>query len=248
MSEVILQSPRNIVSPRVGKQWDSKAPTRIGDAGFEEQLHQVCESVRMAETGHWPAEYLAIGNPSGLGGAMPTLLKNKLRISGAKASRNLALSVSMDSYWDLGEFMLEALKKIGVKYKTDKPNTVQFCDTDSSDVAFMVDLHQSCAKALDRVFDIKFFWEEPRPEDYKNIHGTVFTVDRKGAPGHWRFGAGHAALASATYKVLMRHLSIAGDLAMQVMHECFMFCFGRTPLGVHFIEDNLEGWRVGQQF
>ena len=248
MDQIIPQSPRNVVSPRPGKQWDSKAPLFPGDDGFEESLHEVCECVRMAEQGHWPAEYLAKGNPTELGGAKPELLKRKLRISGRNAARNLALSVSMDEYWDLGVIMLDVLQSKGVKFKTDKPGTVQFCDKDASRVAFLIDLHTRLGKSIDRIFDIKYFWEKYRPEDYKAIHGSVFTVDRYGAPGHYAFGAGHAAFASTTAKVLIDWLKLSADLAMQVVHECFMFCFGRTPLGVHFIEDNLEGWRVGQQF
>lgn len=244
MSAILLQSPRDVVSPREGKQWDTKAPTRPGDAGFEEGLFQVKDAVRMAETGKWPAEYIAINNPTELGGEVPDLLKSKLRLVGSRASRNLAISVSMDKPWHLGEFLLDELLSQGVNFKVDRPDTVQFCDKDASYVRTMVRINERAAQALDRVFDVKYFWKQPRPEDYIGIHGSVMTVDRYGAPGHWSYGAGHAAAASATDSVLQEDLDLTPDQSQRTTHACWTFAAGRTALGVHFLEDNLCGWEV----
>jgi len=200
----------------------------------------------MAETGHWPSELQSIGNPTELGGEVPDLLRTKLRLLGRRASYNLAMSVSMDKFWHLGEFLLDELLLQGHKFKTEREGTVQFCDTDASYVRTMRRINERVELALDRVFDVKYFWKEPRPEDYIGIHGSVFTVDKKGAPGHYRFGAGHAAAASATDSVLLEDLDLDADTQQRVTHSCWTFAFGRTPLGVHNLEDNAEGWRLAK--
>ena len=243
---MILQSRRDVVSPREGKQWDSEAPTREGDAGFDEALQQVKDAVRMAETYHWPGELLAIGNPTELEGEVPDLLKSKLRLTGRRAGYNLAMSVSMDKPWHLGEFLLDELLDQGVKFKTHRPKTVQFTDIDASYVRTMTRINERALAGLDRIFDIKYFWKEPRPEDYLKVPGCIFTVDDLGAPGHWRYGAGHAAAASATDSVLQEDLDLTPDQSQRVTHACWAFAFGRTPLGVHLLEDNHEGWRAAK--
>ena len=243
---MILQNPRNIVSPRPGKKWDSKAPTVPGETHFEAGLDQVKDAVRAAETGQWPAEIIADGNPTDLDGEVPDLLKKKLRLVGRRASRNLAMSVSMDKPWHLGEFLLDELLAQGATYKVDRPGTIQFCDMDASYCRVMMRINQAYAIALDRVFDIKYAWEQPRPEDYLEIHPSIFSVDGYGAPGHWSYGAGHAAAARAMAWVIIQELKLTADQIARILHACWVFAQGRTLLGVHFVEDNKEGWRAAE--
>lgn len=246
MNDILLQSPRDVVSPREGKRWDTEAPVGPGDEGFEESVQQVKDAVRMAETGHWPAELLAIHNPTELEGKIPDLLRAELSLFGTRASRNLAMSVSMDKPWDLGVILLDKLLSEGVKYNTDRPGTIQFCDKDASYVRTVMRINQRVAAALDRVFDVKYFWKQPRPEDFMGIPGSVLTVDHHGAPGHWSYGAGHAAAASATDSVLQEDLALSPDQSQRTAHACWTFAFGRTPLGVHVIGDNKCGWDVNK--
>lgn len=245
-TNITLQSPRDVVSPRPGNKWDSKAPIRPGNAGFEESLCQVKDAVKMAEMDKWPSQFLAIGNPTDLGGEVPELLKKKLKLMGPKAARNLAMSVSMDKPWHLGEFLLDELLMRGVKFNIDRPGTIQFCDKDASYCRTMERITDQYNKGLDRVFDIKYYWKQPRPEDVIGIHGSVFAVDGIGAPGHYSYGAGHAAAASATDTILQQDLNLTPDLSQEVTHACWTFAFGRTALGVHYLEDNAEGWRCAK--
>ena len=243
---IVLQAPRDIVSPRKGKQRGTPAPTVPGDPGFASGLEEVQDCVQMAELGGWPSEALAKGNPTQLEGQMPSLIRNELKIYGRHACRNLAMSVSMDHYWDLGVLLFNELSKGGVKFANDDgTGHVHFCDYEVSHMAFMIDLLTEIQRSMNNIFDVKYFWKAPRPEDYLGVKGCIFTLDGEGAPGHYGYGAGHAAAARATDRVLRRRLFLSPDLAQQVTHECFTFAFGRTPLGVHFIEDNLLGWRVG---
>lgn len=238
-----LMSPRDVVSPRPGKQHDSKAPLRPGDDGFEQSLDEVSQIVAMTELGRWPADFLAKGNPSGSNGEPPELLKSKLRLHSRRPER-LALAVSMDKPWHLGEFLLDELLMRGVKYREDADH-IQFCDEEYSYTATMKDVFDSTHAALNHIFDIKYFWKQPRPEDYKGIPGCQFTVDDLGAPGHWSYGAGHAAAAAATRMAIARNLDLDAEMLAHLDDSAWQFCQGRTLLGVHFWEDNAEGYRVG---
>lgn len=246
---MILQAPRNIVSPRPGNPWDSSPPTREGEPGFDDMLQQVVDAVKMTEMGAWSPDLIAQGNPTELGGEIPALLKDRLGLGSVARPqpKRLALAVSMDKPWHLGEWLIDQLLADGQKFQIDKPGTIQFCDQDASYMQTMTDLQQSTSRALDRVFDIKYAWEQPRPEDYLEIPGKIFAVDNLGSPGHWSFGAGHAAAAAATARVIIRAFRLAADLAQEVIHACWTFAMGRTLLGVHFHEDNVEGFRVGLQ-
>jgi membrane-associated phospholipid phosphatase len=240
-----LQSPRDIVSPREGKRHGTAAPLMLGDEGFDESLQQVCDALEMAHKGQWPGDLLAIGNPSGLEGAQPELLRAPLNLYGSNAAKNLAMSVSMDKYWHLLEFLFDKLTSMGIGFKTDRPETVQLVDRDASLAAMMNDFHKNALDVGNIIFDIKYFWKKPRPEDYKAMPGAAFTIDENGAPGHWSYGAGHATFAGLVYFILNKWLKLGKDLAAQVMHECWTFAFGRTVLGVHFIEDNVLGFEIG---
>jgi hypothetical protein len=242
--------PRDVVSPRPGSRHDSQPPTRPTDAKFPELLQEVVDTVHNTERGIWSTEFLAKDNPTSLGGKVPKLIKKKLNLGTNKKPKpkNLALAVSMDKPWHLGEFLLEELLRRGVKYKIDKPGTVQFCDADSSYMQVMQDLNTSTSKALDQVFDIKYYWKELRPEDYLGVPGEIFNVDGYPAPQHYRYGAGHGAAAGATYKVIARNLDLSPKMDEHVMHACWCFAQGRSFLGVHLHEDNAEGFRVGLKF
>ena len=249
MSDIELQEPRNIVSPRPGKRWDSKAPTVKGDADFDDLLCEVVETVKATEMGHWSEEFLQKDNPTELTG-VPELLAKRLRLGTNKypKPKNLALSVSMDKPWHLGEHLIDELLSRGYKYKVDKPGTAQFCDTDASYMACMVKLNENALKALDRVFDIKYYWKAPRPEDYLKVHGSIFNVDGYSAPGHWRYGAGHGAYSGSTAETVINTFDLPADVEAEVRYACWVFAQGRSFLGVHFHEDNTEGFRVGSQF
>lgn len=247
---VTLQIRRDVVSPRSGNSWGTPPPTRPGDAQFEELLAEVVSTVKMTEQGAWPTEFIAKNSPTPLGGQVPELLRTKLRLGTDARPRpkNMALAVSMDKPWHLGEFLLDGLRAQGVKYKVDRPGTVQFCDADSSYMQIMQELNSSTASALDKVFDVKYHWQEPRPEDYLNIPGEIFTVNGYPAPQHWRYAAGHGGAAGATCAVITRNLQLTLDQEQEVKHACWTFAQARTMLGVHLHEDNELGFNIGLQF
>lgn len=237
-------APRDLVSPREGKRHGTNPPLWLGDEGFEESLAEVCDLVDQTELGRWPKEFLAKGNPSGLDGSPPELLKDKLGLRSLRPQR-LALAVSMDKPWHIGEFIIDALLAQGATFKVKRPH-VQFCDLDNSYMAIMRDLMFANHLALDRIFDIKYYWRKPRPEDYKQISGAVFAVDNIGAPGHWSYGAGHAAYSGATAEVIMLSMNLTADQTAWTLDATYQFAQARTLLGVHFWEDNFLGYNEGR--
>lgn len=247
---VQTQIPRDRVSPRPGNRHDSQPPLFPGDEGFDESLQEVIDVVKNTEQGIWSTDFLAKGNPSKHEGKVPKLLRKKLKLGTNKRPKpkNLARAVSMDKPWHLGEFLLDELLSRGVQYKNPRPDTIQFCDRDSSYMQIMQEMNEATSAALDRVFDIKYYWQKPRPEDYLGVPGEIFTINGYPAPQHWTYGAGHGAAAGATYKVLSRNLRLSDKMDQHVLHACWCFAQGRTFLGVHFHEDNAEGFRVGLQF
>ena len=245
MDVIDLMAPRDLVSPREGKRHGTNPPLWIGDEGFEESLDEVCDIVDQTELGRWPKEFLAKGNPSGLDGNPPELLKDKLGLRSLRPQR-LALAVSMDKPWHIGEFLVDALLAQGATFKENRKH-IQFCDMDNSYMAIMSDIMVANHHALDRVFDIKYYWRKPRPEDYKEISGAVFTVDGNGAPNHWAYGAGHGAYCGSTAEVILRSMDLTDMQVAWVLDATYQFAQARTLLGVHFWEDNFLGYNQGRE-
>jgi hypothetical protein len=248
--EAFIQTPRDVVSPREGKRWNTPAPLIPGTPEFADSLREVEQTVARTQAGEWSGDFLSKQNPSELEGQVPRLLAQKLRLGTNKNPRPVALAqaVSMDKPWHLGEFLHDELRRLNVPYKVDKPGTIQFCDKDGSMAAFMGDLNRRWPEALDRMFDIKYYWKQPRPEDFFQVHGTIFTVNGYPAPGHWSYGAGHGAVSGVTANVVKDHFDLSPDLYQEVLHACWCFAQGRTFLGVHFHEDNVLGFKVGRIF
>lgn len=227
--------PKNsqLHSPRKGVQHGTAAPTEGRD-----KLDEVIEVRRQVVTNHWPADYLAHGD--GFGTEPPVLLK-EMGIRKRRPS-TAAAAVRMDKPHDLGVALWDALHAAGAKLK-EQYNYVPFVEQFAH---FLSELNNANYHALDKIFDVKYYWMVERPETVLGLPGCIFTGDSYGAPNHPAFGAGHGSVAGATYALILKFFDLTEDQAAMVWDACYQFSHWRTLLGVHYREDNDLGLAVGQ--
>lgn len=220
-------------SPRPGVQHGTEAPASI-ESGKLDEVIEVREQVRCK---HWPSEYLQHNGSFGL--KPPVLLKD---MGIYKHDPNTAAqAVAMDKPFDLGVALWDALQAMGVPLK-EKHNYVPFIEQFAH---FLVMLNAANYEALDRIFDIKYYWMEERPETVLGLPGAVFTGDKYGAPNHPAYGAGHGAVSGATYAIICYFFDLTDDQKALVWDACYQFAHWRTLLGVHYREDNDLGLAQG---
>lgn len=220
-------------SPRKGVKHGTKAPSTGRD-----KLDEVIEVRSQVVLKKWPSEYLQHGE--GFGTKPPELLQG-LGVYRYNPS-TAAEAVRMDKPHDLGVALWDALQKIGVALK-EAYNYIPFVE---QFVHFLSELSAANYKALDKIFDVKYYWMEERPETKIGIAGCIFTGDDYGAPNHPAYGAGHGAVAGATFAVIKKFFDMTADVIALVWDACYQFAHWRTLLGVHYREDNDLGLDIGQ--
>lgn len=235
-----IPSKSKLVSPRAGKSHGFAPPHYPGSAEFDAQLAVVTEVRDQVCRNVWPSEFLSQGNPGGGGARPPQMLVDALGFEESGHPDNphiAALAVSMDRPLDLGTVLYEALTMLPEYERQYIDFVYGFC-------AFQTELAIVVAEALDKVFDVKYYYMLERPETVLGVAGTVFCEDEIGAPGHPAYGAGHAAVSGVTAKMLIAKFGSKHESA--ILDACWQFAAYRTLLGVHYPQDNQCGWDVGQ--
>jgi hypothetical protein len=229
-----------LVSPREGKHHGFAPPHYPGSPEFDAQLKEVTDVRDQVCRGLWPTGFLTTDNPSGLGGRPPTLIADALGFQDNGHPDNpriAAMSVSMDRPLDLGIELYSALSQL-------ESADAKYIDFVSGFNRFSVELAVKVHAALETVFDVKYFYMLERPETVLGVAGTVFCEDEIGAPGHPAYGAGHAAAAAASAKVITEWFP-QDKYRNNILDAAWQFGMWRTLLGVHYRQDNAIGWDIG---
>lgn len=233
-------------SPRHGQAHGIDAPLYPGQPGFDEWLNEVVEVRRQVELMQWPRAYLE--NASGTGG-VPELFKlydkrypdRALGVTEARP-QSAAEIVRMDDPVDLGIVLYKALSAMKADLNRDGPH-VEFVE---GYVQFLRRLSVRIHAALDKIFDVKYFYMLERPETVLGLPGCLFTGDGYGAPNHPSYGAGHGAAAGATESVILNTFDLREEEQAMVRDACYQFAHYRTLLGVHYRADNDVGLAIGR--
>ncbi len=244
-----MEAPPNtkneLHSPTKGVQNGVPEPIYPGDPGFPAVIEEVKQVRAMVELGIWPTETLKQGNPSGLSGEVPFLLRNtSIYNDGAGDPKAAATYVAMDNPPDLGLLVFRELVRLGVPFKK-KYNHFPFHEEITG---FQERLIVRIRKAHALGWQVKCYYGLERPETVLELPGCVFCCNDEGAPNHFSFVANHATGYGATYQEILDTFNFQGllDRQMQVLDVLWQGAMYRMLLGVHYRQDNEEGFKLGQ--
>jgi hypothetical protein len=242
LTESDIPEKSGLVSPRAGKTHGIAPPHYPGTPEFDAQLKVVTDVRDLVCRNIWPSEFLTTDNPGGLGERPPVLIAERMGLGPPSDPMNpniAALSVSMDRPTDLGIELFQELAAL-------ESGNAKYIDFVSGFNVFVAELSVAVHEALEKIFDVKYYYMLERPETVLGVSGPVFCEDEYGAPSHPAYGAGHAAAASATAVVVQRWFPQEKYRA-NILDACWQFASWRTLLGVHYPQDNQAGWDIGQQ-
>lgn len=229
-----------LVNPCIGKN-DLNVPAPVMPhediEEFSRQLYEIVD-VRLDVTQNkWPGEFF---ETYGIDANIPNPLERFGMIYDAQSA---ASAVHMDSPVDLGLVAIEWLNS----EKAAFTNTVAgegHTDFLKNPVGLISDLAVNVTRALEEAFVVKYFFGRPRPEEASRI-GADFTHYPEGCPKHPAYVAGHGAAAGATYGTIAGFYDLTEEQDQILKTMTQHFAMYRSLAGVHYADDNLEGWRLG---
>ena len=224
-----------IVSPRVGDHHGVPAPSMPGGCGFDDLLYEVAHVRDDVLSGKWP--YWLFEKYD-----VPANVPKPLRAAGISEDNpaGAAHIVHMDKPIDLGAFILDWLLLDGAKLRNNYGhNGVPFLETIPG---FLQVLSIEVALALEVAFQVKYYYGRPRPEE---IFGFNCTQYLEGCPCHPEYVAGHGAVSGATNKAVNKWFSLTPSQEKEVEVTTKHFAIYRTLAGVHYMDANLQGWKLG---
>lgn len=213
-------------------------PNPYDDSNISDYLTEVLEVRTEVEAGRYPEAFLAKYYPWG---NLPEEIPQALLNEGLSKSnpKGLANVVHMDNPIDLGVALCKWLLKAGVKTRHRSSGSIDFINSIPQTNKKLSD---AILVALERAFDIKYYYGIPRPEELANRNITSYP---EGSPTHPSFPAGHGAAAGATARVLIDHFDVTEEQAQEIKDAAYLWAQFRTLSGVHYAPDNLAGLKAG---
>lgn len=235
-----------VASLRVGKHHGVPMPIIPGDTRFESLFQEVADAAGDVRHNIWPSEYVdnAWTQLNWEVGQLfdPNMIPYPLQRAGISDALTAAHAVRMDWPSDLGKFIYNWLVSQGVPFaKIDQYDFVEHTP------GFEEFLSKNLKAALDKCFEVKWYYGLARPEEYACLPGKLFTAYVEGCPHHPAYPAGHATVSGKTRGVLECWFNFTNHPLeyAQMIWSCFHFATYRTFAGVHYTQDNITGLRHG---
>jgi len=227
-----------LASPCIGNAHGFANP--YDDNNIMTYLEEVSQVRADVKAGVYPEAFLAKYYPWG---TMPSELPTALLNEGLskRDPKGLADVVHMDNPMDLGVALCDWLRSKGVKPRHLSSNSIDFINAIPETNKKLAD---SILGALQKAFDIKYYYGMPRPEELHH-EGKLLTSYPEGSPTHPAFPAGHGAAAGATAKTLIDHFDVTEEQAAEIRFAAYLWAQFRTFAGVHYALDNIAGLKVG---
>lgn len=235
-----------IVSPRVGNNYGIACP--INKNNIETMFWEVMETRTLVSNGEFPYELMEKYYPENWGTfehVMPGPLSlEKLTINRPDALANV---VHMDSPIDLGLAMMTWALSNGAIPRNRHTGHVDFLNAIPDMISI---LGNNVKAALDKAFDIKYYYGVARPEElYAELSGCVnpekMTEYPEGCPAHPSYPAGHGAAAGACAYTILNHYFLSPEQEKVIKDAAYHWAMYRTLAGVHYAIDNIAGLVVG---
>ena len=228
--------PTSLVSPRVGNAHGYANPNT------PEEMHLEMEDVERVRyevnKNQWPGWWLS---KHGVDPVLSPIIKQTLRLSesGPKACANI---VRMDHPFEIWDNVIEPWAH-SQNIAWDVPAAHQGV-TFVEQTLRRAQAHVIIAAALDKSFDVKYYYGQPRPFEYSEYdEGLEFYP----CPAHPEKPAGHGAFCGGGAKAF-EQLFVPSAEQIQMVHTATkQFAMFRTFSGMHIASSNLLGWTIGYE-
>jgi len=231
-----------LASPRIGcNSYNLPTPTQPEDEAFTAELDEVLR-VRtdiIAET--WPSWFFeAHGIDSQPVEPILQAIYDAQRLTGKSFCEAACHLVHMDSPTDLGEILIGYLNANGYK-PVDAPGYNDFLESVPQPLAHVAN---AVSAALEAAYQTKYFFGRTRPEEVAGFNCTAYP---EGCPPHPAYPAGHGAAAGGTAEILCHiyGLQPGTEIFNLIVTACLQFAYFRTLAGMHYADDNYEGFFMG---
>lgn len=232
--ELAKLGPTSLVSPVAGIPHGC---CHLGDDEFRAEL-EVVERVRdWVASSRWPGWFF---ENQGIDGKLSPLLESALGLSESDP-QGCADVVKMDHPFDLWDRVIEPFatsNKIALR-DAPKHKGVPFVET----VGARSIAHSIIADALEKCFEVKYFFGQARPFEISNYGGSL---EQYPCPAHPERPAGHGAFCGATNAAFRRlFVPITDDDLATVKTATLQFAHFRTFSAMHLASSNNLGWEIG---
>lgn len=234
-------TPTQLHSPREGKAHDVTPPN------FEtllDQFIEVRECCLKTKSGvydwefmerHWPKQW----------GVMPTEWPDFLSVRGITPEDPIscAQAVRMDSPIDLTLAILSWLLPRGIEGRLQDKSSHHF-DFIRTIPHFIAYSANRIDAALEKAFDIKYYYGMPRPAevcDYLYENETSQFLQTYDHPNHPAYVAGHGSAAGACGKAFQDYFLLTPSENQTIRYACYSWSQWRTLAGMHYAADNVVG-------
>ena len=233
-----------IVSPCIGKSHGLEPAPYSGTPEFIDNMNEVARVRHDVTQGIWPSWFLEnYGIDPKIAPPLAPHVEPTRENNFTSPAELAAELVHMDQPIDLGRIVLMWLLDNGAEWKCDK--TEQHNPFLKKQPLFYADLGANVLAALEASFETKYFFGDPRPEEYFEFNISAYP---EGSPCHPSGRtAGHGAAAGASYQTLIHHLELTEDLRQVTETACVQFASFRTFSGVHIMIENLDGFELGKR-
>lgn len=239
-----IPTSSRLVNPQIGSNvYNVAPPLPVGSQEFLAAYQEVKEVVEDVKRNVWPSWFLRRHDISC--DLSPIFMDMRILRKSPLLPKDAANLVRMDRPSDLGSICLGWMLNQGAMYKFANLSYIDFIETVSR---CMSDLSEVVTKALYEMFKVKYYFGQPRPEEWGLHIGDVRNIEEFGvypAPNHPAYGAGHSVVAGATYAFLEKQYNAEQWILDEVKQATLQFGYFRTFAGVHYAEDNKAGWELG---
>lgn len=233
------RGPHNagLVSVRNGEHHGIQMPAALcNDAARKRALQEVLDVRDDVNSDQFPRAFMERYYPEDWG-SFPSEIPELLAWEGLSFDnpKGLANVVHMDDPTDLGRAMrnwLMAQKGCEPKHLENKSG-MDFVNVVAGTIAGVA---SAAKEGLDHVFEVKWYYGVPRPEE---LAGKNITAYAEGCPNHPSFPAGHGAAAFHTLIYFLKEWTLTGEAKRALFASAYIWAMARTMAGVHYAVDNL---------
>jgi len=222
-----------LVSPRVGNAHGYSPPDL---ETYEEQVVDVKNLRTEIEADRWPSEFLIkyLGNDD-----LSPILAKYLLLS-KKTPKKCADVVRMDHPFDIWDKVIE-------KYIADEAIAPLAAHAHQGDpfvekVLLRANAHVLIANALDKAFDVKYYFGTCRPIEYYDP-----SIQRFATPNHPESPAGHGAFSGGATNAFETYMDATQPQKDAVTFATKQFAMFRSFSAMHIPYSNLLGWTIGYE-
>lgn len=237
--------PCRLVNPRVGKNHGYK----VSDFDINASTQDLLKVMQEISRDIFPRWFVEKHYPFKREfGEFPFEMPGPLKLEGLSFDKPKAIAeiVRMDMPMDLNRAIHRWVLSEGSNVAEWTPNFVNFLESTIDVQDYSTGLVK---EALHKMFEIKYFFGVPRPEEIPvkgTPLGSVMTHYSEGSPCHPEAGHGHSAASAAGAKAIINKFPNLTQFQLkQILDSAYLFSIARCLARVHYGETVHIGLHLG---